>query len=84
MSFQDELNRVTKTPEDVWSKREKESYAKGVDSAQRSYEKIKEELLEYAKQGKYEPVNSKKRITYKYKSDNLWDTFLDNILNFTP
>ena len=45
------------------------------------YEKIKEELLEYAKQGKYETVNSKKRITYKYKSDNLWDTFLDNILN---
>ena len=45
MSFQDELNRVTKTPEDVLSKREKESYAKGVDSAQRSYEKIKEELL---------------------------------------
>ena len=43
--------------------------------------KIKEELLEYAKQGKYETVNSKKRITYKYKSDNLWDTFLDNILN---
>ena len=73
MSFQDELNRVTKTPEDVLSKREKESYAKG--------EKIKEELLEYAKQGKYETVNSKKRITYKYKSDNLWDTFLDNILN---
>ena len=36
--------------------------------------KIKEELLEYAKQGKYETVNSKKRITYKYKSDNLWDT----------
>lgn len=33
MSFQDELNRVTKTPEDVLSKREKESYAKGVDSA---------------------------------------------------
>lgn len=30
MSFQDELNRVTKTPEDVLSKREKESYAKGV------------------------------------------------------
>lgn len=81
MSFQDELNRVTKTPEDVLSKREKESFAKGVDSAQRSYEKIKEELLEYAKQGKYETVNSKKRITYKYKSDNLWDTFLDNILN---
>ncbi len=81
MIFQDELNRVTKTPEDVLSKREKESYAKGVDSAQRSYEKIKEELLEYAKQGKYETVNSKKRITYKYKSDNLWDTFLDNILN---
>ena len=45
MSFQDELNRVTKTPEDVLSKREKESYAKGVDSAQRSYEKIKEELI---------------------------------------
>ena len=44
MSFQDELNRVTKTPEDVLSKREKESYAKGVDSAQRSYEKIKEEF----------------------------------------
>ena len=41
MSFQDELNRVTKTPEDVLSEREKESY-----------EKIKEELLEYAKQGK--------------------------------
>ena len=46
MSFQDELNRVTKTPEDVLSKREKESYAKGVDSAQRSYEKIKEELAD--------------------------------------
>ena len=30
MSFQDELNRVTNTPEDVLSKREKESYAKGV------------------------------------------------------
>ena len=28
MSFQDELNRVTKTPEDVLSKREKESYAR--------------------------------------------------------
>lgn len=81
MSFQDELNRVTKTPEDVLSEREKESYANGVNSAQTSYEKIKEELLEYAKQGKYETVNSKKRITYKYKSDNLWDTFLDDILN---
>ena len=62
MSFQDELNRVTKTPEDVLSEREKESYANGVNSAQTSYEKIKEELLEYAKQGKYETVNSKKRI----------------------
>lgn len=81
MSFQDELNRVTKTPEDVLSEREKESYANGVNSAQTSYGKIKEELLEYAKQGKYETVNSKKRITYKYKSDNLWDTFLDDILN---
>ena len=46
MSFQDELNRVTKTPEDVLSEREKESYANGVNSAQTSYEKIKEELLE--------------------------------------
>lgn len=45
MSFQDELNRVTKTPEDVLSKREKESYAKGVDSAQRSYEKIIDYVL---------------------------------------
>ena len=44
MSFQDELNRVTKAPEDVLSEREKESYAKGVDSAQTSYENIKEEL----------------------------------------
>ena len=42
MSFQDELNRVTKTPEDVLSEREKESYANGVNSAQTSYEKIKE------------------------------------------
>ena len=44
MSFQDELNRVTKTPEDVLSEREKESYANGVNSAQTSYEKIKEEF----------------------------------------
>ena len=35
MSFQDELNRVTKTPEDVLSEREKESYANGVNSAHR-------------------------------------------------
>ena len=46
MSFQDELNRVTKTPEDVLSEREKESYANGVNSAQTSYEKIKEELAD--------------------------------------
>lgn len=77
MSFQDELNKITKTPEDVRSEKEKESYTYGVDSAQRTYEQIKEKLLECAKQGKYETVNSKKHITYRYERDD----FLYSILN---
>ena len=72
MSFQDELNQVTQTQ----SEKDKESYTYGVDQASRAYREIKNELLDCAKEEKYEENGSKKRITYKY-SDN-W--FFDDIL----
>ena len=41
MSFQDELNEVTQTPESILSKKDKKSYAYGVKLAHRAHQEIK-------------------------------------------
>ena len=54
MSFQDELNQVTQTPEDIKSQKDKQSYTYGVNEAYRAHQEIKKALLECAKEGKYD------------------------------
>ncbi|MBS5121207.1 MAG: hypothetical protein KHZ02_12300 [Lachnospiraceae bacterium] len=56
MSFQDELNQVTQTPEDIKSQKDKQSYTYGVNEAYRAHQEIKKALLECAKEGKYENI----------------------------
>lgn len=41
MSFQDELNQVTQTPEDIKSQKDKQSYTYGVNEAYRAHQEIK-------------------------------------------
>ena len=77
MSFQDELNQVTQTPEDIKSQKDKQSYTYGVNEAYRAHQEIKKALLECAKEGKYDDYNLKKRITYKYRDDYFLNDVLD-------
>ena len=77
MSFQDELNQVTQTPEDIKSQKDKQSYTYGVNEAYRAHQEIKKALLECAKEGKYDDYNLKKRITYKYRDDYFFNDVLD-------
>lgn len=77
MSFQDELNQVTQTPEDIKSQKDKQSYTYGVNEAYRAHQEIKKALLECAKEGKYDDYNLKKRITYKYRDGYFLNDVLD-------
>ena len=70
MSFQEELNKATRTPSEAASSKHNEEFTKGMDLAESSYREIKEQLLEMAQDGKYSYKNGKKQIVLYYK--NYW------------
>lgn len=70
MSFQDELNKATRTPSEAASSKHNEEFTNGMDLAESSYREIKEQLLEMAQDGKFSYKNGKKQIVLYYK--NYW------------
>lgn len=76
MSFQDELNRASRTPEDTANSEYNQKFADGIRSAEYDYPDIKKQLLEMANNGKYQIVNGKRRIVFYYKNNSIQYDFL--------
>lgn len=70
MSFQDELNKVTKTPEDVVQQKADEDTLEGIKDAEHDYTRIKEILLEKAKKGEYSVYSGKKHIKFYFEENS--------------
>lgn len=66
-AFQKELQKNTKTPEEVKSNQISEQIKQMQESAISDYRIIKKELLQQAESGKYTSSNGYKIITYDYK-----------------
>lgn len=76
MSFQDELNKASRTPEDVATTEYNENFTDGIYSAELDYPDIKEQLLKMANNGEYQMVNGKRRILFYYKNNSIQNDFL--------
>ncbi|SHK78210.1 hypothetical protein [Hespellia stercorisuis] len=76
MSFRDELNSVSRTPEEVQKIAQNEEYACGLQSAILDYKEIKEEMLELANSGAYTVLpNGKHQIHMYYKFSSIQADF---------
>lgn len=74
MSFQDELNRVSKTKEEAEASKYNKEYRLGAKYGEADYQIIKKELSAMANNGDYESYNGKRHITFYYETDSVrWD-----------
>ena len=66
MDFKDELNRVSRTIEDITELENQKQMKLGIKDAKSDYKLIKDELLEKARQGKYQIIDGNRRIILYY------------------
>lgn len=62
MSFQDELNRVSRTKEDAEASKNNKEYRLGAKCGESDYQIIKKELSAMANNGDYESYNGRRHI----------------------
>lgn len=75
MSFQDELNKVSRTQNEIEDLQNQRSHNIGRRDAREDYEKIKKELLQMANNGQYELDKGTRKITLYYLSKPLNEDF---------
>lgn len=74
MSFQDELNRVSRTKEDAEASKNNKEYRLGAKCGESDYQIIKKELSAMANNGDYESYNGRRHINFYYETDFArWD-----------
>ena len=75
MDFKDELNRVSRTFDDIIELENQEQMKLGIEDAELDYKLIKDELIEKARQGKYQIVDGKRRIILYYNKSRIKGDF---------
>lgn len=71
MNFKDELNQITKTPQQVLDEKWIKESEEIINIAESDYNCIKNKLLEKAKNGGYVIIFNKKRITIRHETNYL-------------
>lgn len=69
--FKSELNLNSKTPEQIIESEKRESIELAIKNAKLDYDDVKHNLLENAKNAKYEIINSKRTVSIKYHTYSL-------------
>lgn len=75
MDFKDELNRVSRTFDDIIKLENQEQMKLGIEDAELDYNLIKDELIEKARKGKYQIIDGNRRIVLYYNKSRIKGDF---------